>query len=117
MNLNVRNGTSLSFHMTPTYGDPDLYITMTDRQPSKDVGGSDYSSNAFNYDSVVILPSNDVNKYCSHCIIHVTVYGFSASQFSLTYTTNTSDCTYHRCTVSVVQRVSTDVQLYGSTSC
>jgi hypothetical protein len=117
VNLNVRNGTSLSFHMTPTYGDPDLYITMTDRQPSKDVGGSDYSSNAFNYDSVVILPSNDVNKYCSHCIIHVAVYGFSASQFSLTYTTNTSDCTYHRCTVSVVQRVSTDVQLYGSTSC
>ena len=85
--VNVPDGTAYSFYMNPTYGDPDMYITTVDVQPGRNA--YNFTSTAFGYDSVVIAPGEP--GYCSSCIVNVGIFGFTASQFVITFTTNTSE--------------------------
>ena len=63
------------------------YITTVDVQPGRT--SYNFTSTSFGYDSVTIAPGEP--GYCSSCIVHIAVYGFTTSQFSITYTTNNSD--------------------------
>ena len=89
VHVDVPQGTAYSFYINPVYGDPDMYITTVDAEPTQQV--YNFTSTAFGYDSVVITP--DETAYCYQCVVHIAVYGFQASQFTITFTTNTSQCT------------------------
>jgi hypothetical protein len=88
VSLNVRYGTTYSFNINPIYGDPDMYVTTDGSQPGAD--NKNFTSAGTGFDSVII--SSDMAGYCARCIVYVAVYGFAQSQFTITYTTNTSSC-------------------------
>ena len=84
--INLGPGASYSFSLTPTYGDPDMFVTTDESEPSQD--NFNYSSVTMGYDSVVIAPGSA--GYCTRCTILIGVFGFMSSQFSVLFTSNTS---------------------------
>lgn len=71
----------LRIRLSPMYGDADLYASMNE---PPELGNYDYHSNNFytEVDSITI-PEQDI---CANCWIHVLVYGFQTTEYSLVAT-------------------------------
>ena len=68
----------LIIRSNPLYGDCDLYVKMNKLAQVYDF---DYRSNAENtVEDLVTVPENEI---CDNCWIHITVYGYLTSQYTL----------------------------------
>lgn len=64
--------------LTPAYGDADLYVRLN---APPDLSNYDYQSNNFNTEvDTIVIPESEI---CSNCWVHVMVYGFVTTEFSL----------------------------------
>lgn len=84
--VNLPSNTPYSFTVTPTYGDPDVYVTTDRSQPSQT--HFNYSSSSIGMDSITITP--DSAGYCTYCTLMVGVFAFQASQFSIMFASGAS---------------------------
>lgn len=85
--VNVPAGTAYSFSLVSSFGDTDMYITTGgDEGPSQ--SNFNFSSSSANFDSVIVDSSDP--HWCTGCTLIVGVLAFQSSQFTLTYSTNTS---------------------------
>lgn len=67
--------------LTPMYGDADLYVKLNAPPETNDF---DYKSNNFNtFADSVTIPEGEM---CANCWVHVLVFGFSTTQFSIVAT-------------------------------
>lgn len=73
-----RGRQSLRIILTPTIGDPDLFISMINRHPS--LTNSTWRSMSYGSDTVTISPVEDVHA-CTECNYYIAVYGYQASTF------------------------------------
>jgi hypothetical protein len=64
--------------LSPLYGDADLYVRLG---APPDLTNYDYQSNNFNTEVDTITISE--SQICSDCWVHVLVYGFATTEFSL----------------------------------
>ena len=68
----------LRLRLTPLFGDADLYASLNN---PPDMSNYDFQSNNFNSEVDTILISED--KICANCWVHILVYGFVTTEFTL----------------------------------
>eukprot|EP00499_Haloplacidia_sp_CaronLabIsolate_P003203 CAMPEP_0196770370 /NCGR_PEP_ID=MMETSP1104-20130614/1097_1 /TAXON_ID=33652 /ORGANISM="Cafeteria sp., Strain Caron Lab Isolate" /LENGTH=2418 /DNA_ID=CAMNT_0042140481 /DNA_START=96 /DNA_END=7352 /DNA_ORIENTATION=+ len=83
---------AITLSLTPNYGDPDLYASLShsERQqdpnePNRHWNHHDYASlSSRGEDVIVIHPHNNGGAYCTDCWVHIAVYGYHTAAFTLT---------------------------------
>ena len=74
--------TSLTVALTPTEGDPDLYVSGSGRYPTRDEAQWS-SSLGQGHEDLVYVPSHDPLA-CTGCTYRALVYAYSDSSYSIT---------------------------------
>jgi len=79
--VGIEQGSVITFTLSPTSGDPDMYITNSrDREPGRDQYDLK-STKMAGAESIVIRPGDDL--YCVDCIFYISVYGFKDASYSI----------------------------------
>jgi len=84
--VNVAPNVAYSFTLAPSFGDADMFVTTNESEPTRN--NYNYTSSSIGFDAVTIAPGSA--GYCTQCTILVGVYGYTSSQFTILFTTNTS---------------------------
>jgi len=72
--------TKLRIALTPISGDPDLFVSTSDRYPS--ATNNTWRSTRFGPDTISIDPSTD-DRACVPCMYYISVYGATESTFTI----------------------------------